>query len=103
MVSPLAAGKQANWQAVAKHNTSGIVRLSDYPEITAISNCKIGGVLTRAIFDPNDYPTSIDFRTSSLASALASQTLEDAALSMESMSEADKRRTGIVISNQYGV
>ena len=60
-------------------------------------------MLAENVFNPSEYPTSINFRTSSLAAALADQTLQDAAMSMESMSEAELRRTGIIISNQYGV
>ena len=98
MISPLGANKVANWNSVIKSSGNAIVRITD-PAITSISNCKIGGVLTKDVFDPSEYPTSLKFRTSSLAAALAEQALQDSAMNMESMSEAELRRTGIVISN----
>ena len=70
MISPLGVGKMANWNSVIKNSGNAIVKVTT-PSITSISNCKIGGVLTKDVFDPSEHPTSFNSRTSSLAAALA--------------------------------
>ena len=68
MISPLGVGKRANWHSVLAGGNS-IIKLDE--TLVANSDCKIGGKLDTAVFDPDDYPTSFKHRTSSLAAALA--------------------------------
>lgn len=68
MISPLGASSAMNWEAV-KQNKCAIKTLSEHQ--FAHIDCKIGGPLTTEVFNPNDYKTSFNFRTASLANALA--------------------------------
>lgn len=67
------------------------------------TNCKIAGILKSDIFNPDDYPTSFNEPIYSLGSAIIEQTVADANLQENQLSERELRKTGILIANQYGV
>ena len=68
MISPLGVGKQANWKAVLAGDCA--IKKLEGTEFKDI-DCKIGGLLSTDMFNPADYPTSMDYRIYSLAAALA--------------------------------
>ena len=99
MSSSLGSTKEANWAAVLA-NKCAIKSLvaSDKPDYKSF-NCQIGGPMGTDVFNPADHPTSFKFRTSSLAAYLAKEAIYDSGMDLSILSEAERRKTGVLISS----
>lgn len=96
MISALGRTTSANWASVLA-NGCAITKLME-PEFADI-DCKVGGPIPINVFNPDEHPTSWKFRTSSLAAALAKDCIEDSGIDLASLTEAQLRRSGVLVSS----